>query len=69
MNQQKVYSRIIKKEQFGENAYFAKIKNLNEDKKVHGIIIQSPVPKKYDEDLLNSYILKEKDVDGSYSYH
>ena len=28
MNQQKVYSRIIKKEQFGENAYFAKIKNL-----------------------------------------
>ncbi len=53
---------------FEENArqeeIISKIKALNEDKKVHGIIIQSPVPKKYDEDLLNSYILKEKDVDG-----
>lgn len=41
-----------------------KIKMLNDDKKVHGIIIQSPVPKGYNEDLLNSYIAKEKDVDG-----
>lgn len=39
------------------------IKKLNSDNLVHGIIIQSPVPK-FDEEYLNSFISKEKDMDG-----
>lgn len=41
-----------------------KIKELNEDISVHGIIIQSPVPSQIDEAYINSFIDKDKDVDG-----
>lgn len=41
-----------------------KIKELNEDINVHGIIIQSPVPSQIDEAYINSFIDKDKDVDG-----
>ena len=40
------------------------LKKLNEDKNVHGIIIQSPVPANFNEEYLNSFIDPSKDVDG-----
>ncbi len=40
------------------------LKKLNEDKNIHGIIIQSPVPDNYDEEYLNTFISPSKDVDG-----
>lgn len=40
------------------------ITELNNDPKVHGIIIQRPVPKEFDDPKLLLGIVKEKDVDG-----
>lgn len=40
------------------------ISELNDDKTVHGIIVQLPLPKHLDEEYLTSIIYAEKDVDG-----
>lgn len=40
------------------------ILKLNEDSNIHGIIVQSPLPKGLDEEKINSYIIPNKDVDG-----
>lgn len=47
-----------------ENDIIDCINKLNIDKNVHGIIVQSPVPKKFNEDYINSFVSPEKDVDG-----
>jgi methylenetetrahydrofolate dehydrogenase (NADP+) / methenyltetrahydrofolate cyclohydrolase len=39
------------------------IANLNKDKKIHGILVQSPVPKHIDEEKVNAAVAPEKDVD------
>jgi len=39
------------------------IANLNKDKKIHGILVQSPVPKHIDEEKVNAAVTPEKDVD------
>ncbi len=40
------------------------VKKLNEDKRVHGILVQSPVPKQIDEQKVLNTIDPAKDVDG-----
>jgi len=40
------------------------IQKLNEDKSVHGILVQLPLPDQIDENKLLNYISPEKDVDG-----
>lgn len=40
------------------------IKELNEDKKVNGILVQLPLPKHIDENIVIQTISPEKDVDG-----
>lgn len=40
------------------------IKKLNEDKKVHGILVQVPLPKHMDEQKILNAIDPDKDVDG-----
>lgn len=40
------------------------INQCNEDKNIHGIIMQLPLPENLDKDKLLSYIDPEKDVDG-----
>ena len=42
----------------------ALIKELNLDKKVHGILVQLPLPKSLDEEQVLSSVALEKDVDG-----
>lgn len=42
----------------------AELDNLNNDSRVHGILLQLPVPKHLDEDALLMRIRPEKDVDG-----
>lgn len=42
---------------------YAKINELNQDKKVHGILIQRPVPKQFDEREVTRWVSPEKDVD------
>ena len=39
------------------------IDELNKDKKIHGILVQSPVPKHIDEEKINAAVAPEKDVD------
>jgi methylenetetrahydrofolate dehydrogenase (NADP+)/methenyltetrahydrofolate cyclohydrolase len=50
-------------ESTGEDALLSLIAELNKDEKVHGILVQSPVPKHIDEEKVNAAIAPEKDVD------
>lgn len=47
-----------------EAALIAKIEELNQDDKVHGILVQLPLPKHINEDLVLDTIDPAKDVDG-----
>ena len=40
------------------------IDNLNQDNSIHGILVQLPLPKHFDESLVINRIAPEKDVDG-----
>jgi 5,10-methylene-tetrahydrofolate dehydrogenase/methenyl tetrahydrofolate cyclohydrolase len=41
-----------------------KLNALNNDKSVHGILVQLPLPKQLDEEAITNAVLVEKDVDG-----
>jgi len=57
-------SRDIKLPQTaGEAELLSLIDELNKDKKVHGILVQSPVPKHINEEKINAAVAPEKDVD------
>ena len=43
---------------------FDKIAELNDDPKIHGILVQLPLPKHFDADAVLEAIAAEKDVDG-----
>ena len=47
-----------------EEALLAKIRQLNEDPAVDGILVQLPLPKHIDEEKVIDTIAREKDVDG-----
>ena len=47
----------------GEAELLSLIAELNKDKKIHGILVQSPVPKHIDEEKINAAVAPEKDVD------
>jgi methylenetetrahydrofolate dehydrogenase (NADP+)/methenyltetrahydrofolate cyclohydrolase len=47
-----------------EAELLALIKRLNVDARIHGILVQTPVPKPIREAVVSSTILPEKDVDG-----
>ncbi|MEO6211446.1 MAG: tetrahydrofolate dehydrogenase/cyclohydrolase catalytic domain-containing protein [Gemmatimonadaceae bacterium] len=42
----------------------AQVKRLNEDRAIHGILVQMPLPKHLDPDVVIRTIVPEKDVDG-----
>jgi len=47
----------------GEEELLSLIGELNRDEKIHGILVQSPVPKHIDEEKVNAAIAPEKDID------
>ncbi len=55
---------IYLKESTTENELLSIINELNEDKKVHGILVQLPLPKHIDEQKIIEAIDPKKDVDG-----
>ena len=55
---------IIDYENFSQGDLLKLIMNKNFDPSVDGIIVQLPVPDKYDVDMICNTIIKEKDVDG-----
>src|ERR1700753_817264 len=51
-------------EQAGEAELLALIAKLNSDARVHGILVQAPLPKHIREAVVYSTVLPQKDVDG-----
>ncbi len=47
-----------------EDDVLEEIKNLNNDKAIHGVIVQMPLPKHLDKNKLIESIVPQKDVDG-----
>ncbi|KLU92152.1 C-1-tetrahydrofolate synthase [Magnaporthiopsis poae ATCC 64411] len=56
-------------ETVSEGELLAKLHNLNSDPKVHGILVQLPLPKHLNEKTITSAIADEKDVDGLGTYN
>jgi methylenetetrahydrofolate dehydrogenase (NADP+) / methenyltetrahydrofolate cyclohydrolase len=48
----------------GENELLALLNKLNADPRLHGILVQAPLPKQIAESKIYSTVLPEKDVDG-----
>lgn len=65
-----IESRLLK---FGadmsEEALLEEIDRLNKDPKVHGLLIQLPLPRHIDETLVTNAVATEKDVDGFDRYN
>jgi methylenetetrahydrofolate dehydrogenase (NADP+) / methenyltetrahydrofolate cyclohydrolase len=51
-------------ENISEEALLTHVETLNNDKKIHGILVQLPLPKQIDEDRVIAAISPLKDVDG-----
>lgn len=52
-----------------EDEILQTIKELNTDDKIHGILIQLPLPKEYNEERLLEAVSPYKDVDGFHSFN
>ncbi|MFJ7826753.1 bifunctional methylenetetrahydrofolate dehydrogenase/methenyltetrahydrofolate cyclohydrolase FolD [Psychrobacillus sp. NPDC096623] len=60
-----MYSVLIElDETISEDELLKNIEALNEDAKIHGILVQLPLPSQIDEDRVISAISPQKDVDG-----
>jgi methylenetetrahydrofolate dehydrogenase (NADP+)/methenyltetrahydrofolate cyclohydrolase len=51
-------------ENTGQDEVLKLVGRLNNDHRIHGILVQLPLPKHLDEPLITNSILPEKDVDG-----
>ncbi|MBI2308807.1 MAG: bifunctional methylenetetrahydrofolate dehydrogenase/methenyltetrahydrofolate cyclohydrolase FolD [Rhodocyclales bacterium] len=56
--------KIVYPADVAQEVVLAKIAELNADPKIHGILVQLPLPKHFDSDLVLEAIAPEKDVDG-----
>lgn len=52
-----------------ERALLERIRELNDDPKIHGILVQLPLPKQIDETRVLESITPSKDVDGFHPYN
>ncbi|WP_427108088.1 bifunctional methylenetetrahydrofolate dehydrogenase/methenyltetrahydrofolate cyclohydrolase FolD [Lysinibacillus xylanilyticus] len=60
-----MFSELIKlPEETTQDALLAQIELLNNREDIHGILVQLPLPKHIDEDIVIATIAVEKDVDG-----
>ncbi len=65
-----IYSEIIRRPaECTQEELTQIVKDLNASDKIHGILVQSPVPKQIDEMTVTLTILPEKDVDGFHPYN
>jgi methylenetetrahydrofolate dehydrogenase (NADP+)/methenyltetrahydrofolate cyclohydrolase len=54
----------VLRENASQAELLALVHKLNSDRSVHGILVQSPIPRQIDSSVLYSSVLPEKDVDG-----
>lgn len=60
-----IYSEVILKDaSITQEELLGEIDRLNKDPKIHGILVQLPLPKHISEKAVIDYIIPEKDVDG-----
>ncbi len=65
-----LYSEVIKKsDSLTQDDLIQIVQSLNASSKIHGILVQSPLPKQIDELAVILTILPEKDVDGFHPYN
>jgi len=65
-----LYSEVIRKDaSLTQKELAAIIKTLNENTNIHGILVQSPLPKHIDELAITLIIKPEKDVDGFHPFN
>lgn len=63
-------STVIKfEEDATQEEVLEKIEELNNDSDVHGILVQLPIPKHFDTQLVLESISKDKDVDGFHPFN
>jgi len=63
-NELGVNFQLIKLEKTTTKKLCSLIQELNEDKNVHGIIVQLPIPKELDYEVIRNTISPNKDIDG-----
>ena len=63
-NELGVEFKLIKLEKTTTNKLCKLIDELNEDKSIHGIIVQLPIPKELDYEVIRNRISPNKDIDG-----
>ena len=56
-------------ENISEESVLKTINQMNHDSSIHGILIQLPLPERFNTDLLLNSVSKEKDVDGFHYYN
>lgn len=56
--------KIVYPPDVSQSEVLAKLAELNADPNIHGILVQLPLPKHFDSDLVLEAIAPEKDVDG-----
>jgi methylenetetrahydrofolate dehydrogenase (NADP+) / methenyltetrahydrofolate cyclohydrolase len=54
----------VLQEATSESELLALLKKLNADSRLHGILVQTPLPKQIRESVVSSAVLPQKDVDG-----
>ncbi len=65
-----MYSEVIRKPaSFSQRELIKLIEDLNANPKIHGILVQSPLPKQIDEPTITTHISPEKDVDGFHPFN
>ncbi len=64
-----IFTNLFFSESASVSSIFSEIEKLNQDPKVHGIMIQSPVPKAFPFFEMVEAIDPKKDVDGLTSFH
>ena len=63
-NELGVNFKLIKLDKTNTKDLCSEIDKLNDDKNIHGIIVQLPIPKDIDYDVIRNRIHPDKDIDG-----
>ena len=65
-----LYSEVVKRPQtLSQEELIEIVTSLNRNQQIHGILVQSPLPKQIDELAITLTILPEKDVDGFHPHN
>ena len=65
-----MYSEVIRKPaSLSQDELIEIVESLNDNPKIHGILVQSPLPQQIDEPEITVHISTEKDVDGFHPFN